>query len=319
MRFRSRPERGQGPRSEIPNSKKKLAQKWLVYGLVQFCKLWRQTQAARFKCLLLLCLWPLAARAAIGPPPLITLQPLDQTALKGSTATFSVVAVSGTTMTYQWRQNGNIIPTATQSTYSLKAQYDGVFSVDIMNGSGTVTSSNAALHVVLKPDASNDRYNVLQDHSLVVPAPGVLANDTDPNGLLLTAVLGTLPTHGTLVLSIDGSFTYVPAPGFYGNDSFTYSATDPLVGSSTAMVTLKVQQIIDQPLTLSTTGMGTNGFQIKLTGPAPATYIVEVSNDLQKWTTLSTTTVTSGSLQVTDTTASSSPSRFYRAIAQKSW
>jgi hypothetical protein len=221
-------------------------------------------------------------------------------------------------MTYQWRQNGNIIPTATQSAYSLKAQYDGVFSVDIMNGSGTVTSSNAALHVVLKPDASNDRYNVLQDHSLVVPAPGVLANDTDPNGLLLTAVLGTLPTHGTLVLSIDGSFTYVPAPGFYGNDSFTYSATDPLVGSSTAMVTLKVQQIIDQPLTLSTTGMGTNGFQIKLNGPAPATYIVEVSNDLQKWTTLSTTTVTSGSLQLTDT-AASSPSRFYRAVAQKSW
>jgi hypothetical protein len=135
----------------------------------------------------------------------------------------------------------------------------------------------------------------------------------------LTTLLGTPPGHGTLVLGVDGSFTYIPGPGFYGNDTFTYSATDPFIGSGLATVTIKVQQIIDVPLTLSTTGMGTNGFQIKLSGPAPATYVIEASDDLQKWTVISTANVTSGSLQFNDSAASSFSQRFYRAVAQKSW
>ena len=45
-------------------------------------------------------------------------------------------------------------------------------------------------------------------------APGVLANDTDPDGDPLTAVLVTGPSHGTLTLNANGSFTYTPAANY---------------------------------------------------------------------------------------------------------
>jgi hypothetical protein len=52
------------------------------------------------------------------------------------------------------------------------------------------------------------------------------ASPLDPDGESLTAVLGTPPAHGTLTLNADGSFAYVPAPGFSGVDTFIYRAMD---------------------------------------------------------------------------------------------
>ncbi len=93
------------------------------------------------------------------------------------------------------------------------------------------------------PVAVNDSYNVAQDDVLDVPALGVLANDTDPNGDPLTAILVSLPLDGTVVLNGDGSFTYAPDPGFSGSDSFTYIAHDGGVGSNAATVNITVDPI----------------------------------------------------------------------------
>ena len=59
----------------------------------------------------------------------------------------------------------------------------------------------------------------------------MLGNDTDPDGNSLTAVKASDPTHGALTLNSDGSFTYTPAAGFSGADSFTYKANDGKVDS----------------------------------------------------------------------------------------
>ena len=80
--------------------------------------------------------------------------------------------------------------------------------------------------VVNSPVAVADSYTTTQNTALVVAAPGVLANDTDPNGDALTAVLATNPAHGTLALNADGSFTYTPTGGYTGPDSFIYRARD---------------------------------------------------------------------------------------------
>ena len=59
-------------------------------------------------------------------------------------------------------------------------------------------------------------------------ANGVLANDTDvdhPHSAL-TAVIHTSPTHGTVTLNADGSFTYTPALNYSGPDGFFYRASD---------------------------------------------------------------------------------------------
>jgi VCBS repeat-containing protein len=79
-------------------------------------------------------------------------------------------------------------------------------------------------------------------------AHGVLAVDTDPNGLTLTAALANNggPAHGALTLNADGSFTYVPTTGFAGTDSFTYIASDSLSSGTPTTVTLNV---LDPPPT----------------------------------------------------------------------
>jgi hypothetical protein len=74
-----------------------------------------------------------------------------------------------------------------------------------------------------------------------VPATGnVLGNDTDADGDPLTAEVTIPPLGGTVALSSDGAFTYVPHDGFSGSDAFTYVARDPTLLTDPAVVTLFV-------------------------------------------------------------------------------
>ncbi len=91
------------------------------------------------------------------------------------------------------------------------------------------------------PTANPDSYAIGHDHTLTVKAPGVLANDTsNPAGDPLTATLLTGPAHGTLKFYTNGLFTYRPAKGFTGTDSFSYAARDAGSTSDPATVTLNV-------------------------------------------------------------------------------
>ena len=76
------------------------------------------------------------------------------------------------------------------------------------------------------PEAEPDAYAIAANGSLAVDAPGVLGNDTDRNGDAMAAELVDDVAHGALALDGDGSFTYTPAAGFTGSDSFTYQARD---------------------------------------------------------------------------------------------
>ncbi len=98
------------------------------------------------------------------------------------------------------------------------------------------------------PAASDDRYAVDEDTVLSEAAPGVLANDTDPDGDPLTADLVDGPAHGSLSLAPDGSFTYTPEPDFHGTDAFTYRAGDGTASSDPATVTITVRPVNDPPL-----------------------------------------------------------------------
>jgi VCBS repeat-containing protein len=90
------------------------------------------------------------------------------------------------------------------------------------------------------PTANDDSYSTQQDVNLTVNAPGVLANDSDPNNDPLTAALDSGPSNGVVTLNSDGSFTYTPNSGFSGADSFTYHATDGSLSSNSATVTITV-------------------------------------------------------------------------------
>jgi hypothetical protein len=68
---------------------------------------------------------------------------------------------------------------------------------------------------------------------LFVPAPGILGNDTDVENDPLNVDLGSIvgPSNGTLTPNLDGSFSYIPDPGFSGDDPFSYRAFDGLDAS----------------------------------------------------------------------------------------
>lgn len=93
------------------------------------------------------------------------------------------------------------------------------------------------------PVAQPNSYSVKQDAVLNVAAPGVLGNDSDPDGDPLTAVCVSGPSKGTLTLYANGAFRYTPNPGYFGTDSFTYQANDGTVGSNVVTVTITVVQV----------------------------------------------------------------------------
>lgn len=80
------------------------------------------------------------------------------------------------------------------------------------------------------PVAVDDAYATGLNSTLTVgAAQGVLTNDTDPNGtggLSVDPNPQTNPGNGSLTLNADGSFTYVPNPGFSGSDAFSYRVCD---------------------------------------------------------------------------------------------
>jgi hypothetical protein len=101
------------------------------------------------------CLFLSKACGQLGLPPIILVPPLDQTVQNGGNGVFSVLlAASLTPLTYQWRFNGVDIPGATGSSYTrsyARNSDEGMYSVKVSNGSGSVPSSAAKLTVVSTP------------------------------------------------------------------------------------------------------------------------------------------------------------------------
>jgi len=95
----------------------------------------------------------------------------------------------------------------------------------------------------IAPIALPDTYQVNENSQLVISAgQGVLANDAYASAA--NAILSSPPSHGTLVFSADGSFTYSPDGAYVGADTFTYTAAN---GAQTAVgsVTINVVHGID--------------------------------------------------------------------------
>ncbi len=159
-------------------------------------------------------------------------------------------------------------------------------SLDIGNYSGRVTFTNTTNHagdtsrnvsltvspVNHTPTAQPDSYTTNEDTPLTVSAPGVLGNDSDPDSDPLTTVLVALPSHGTLTLNANGSFTYTPAANYNGSDSFTYKASDGTLSSATATVSITINPVNDAPTFTAPAGqtMAVNSaIQVTMAGVSP--------------------------------------------------
>ena len=137
-------------------------------------------------------------------------------------------------------------------SYTPAANYDGEDSFTYTANDGLVDSSPATVSITVTPVndapvAGDDGYSTLEDTALSQAAPGVLVNDTDAESAL-TAILVTGPSHGTLILNANGSFTYTPVLNYSGPDAFTYKANDGTTYTGDATVSLTVTAVNDSPV-----------------------------------------------------------------------
>ncbi|RED91505.1 Ig-like domain-containing protein, partial [Marinoscillum furvescens] len=91
------------------------------------------------------------------------------------------------------------------------------------------------------PVAVADAYSVENGSTNnITAASGVLANDSDADGDVITAILVSDVSNGTLTLNADGSFTYIHDGSATTSDSFTYKVNDGTEDGNTVTVDITI-------------------------------------------------------------------------------
>ncbi|MCS6978295.1 MAG: tandem-95 repeat protein [Gemmatales bacterium] len=131
--------------------------------------------------------------------------------------------------------------------YTPQADFHGTdsFTYRAINDEGqsepvTVTLIIASVNDA--PMAANGAFTVAEDGTLT---GSVTATDVDGDTLSYTLISG--PSHGTLELNADGTFTYRPSAHYFGPDSFTFGVSDGQGGTATGVAFLTVDPINDTP------------------------------------------------------------------------
>ncbi|GAB6040859.1 Ig-like domain-containing protein [Endothiovibrio diazotrophicus] len=142
---------------------------------------------------------------------------------------------------------GNLALTADgQFTYTPLDGFSGedAFQYQVDDGQGG--STIATVHLLVDatapttnvaPHAGDDLYIGAVDVPIIA---NVLDNDHDPNGDLLDVIGFSQPAHGTLTIANNGEMNYLPAAGYSGTDSFSYTIDDGFGHTATATVSLNI-------------------------------------------------------------------------------
>ncbi len=153
--------------------------------------------------------------------------------IDGSTTWFTMTQVAANPALWEAAWNAS----ALTGDHTIEVQAVGTSTVsDVITVNVEAGPGNRA------PVAANDTYAAFSGQTLNVAAPGVLANDSDPDGDTLSAERVSGPYHGSITLISDGSFTYTPAAGYAGADSFIYNVSDGLLRSGSATVSITVTE-----------------------------------------------------------------------------
>jgi len=181
----------------------------------------------------------------------------------GAVATSATLATAPTKGTAVRQGDGSFTYTHTGPEVGASATTD-TFEYTLTQGALTATAEvTVTINPVNNaPAAADDEYDASHGATLTVTsANGVLINDTDPEGSGLSAVKASDPTHGTLTLNANGSFTYTN-DGASENavvDSFTYTANDGTNNSAPATVTINVGPLNPDPPAVTVDGPGFGG------------------------------------------------------------
>lgn len=145
-------------------------------------------------------------------------------------------------------------------SYQGAANFHGTetFSYEVTDGQGGISSASVVLHVLPvndDPVAVDDIFTGNEDE---VISGSLLDNDSDVDGDSLSVVPKTITTAngGSVTVNADGTFSYLGAENFHGNDTFEYEVTDGKGGFDTATVSIVVASVNDAPVAVDDTFTG---------------------------------------------------------------
>jgi len=141
-------------------------------------------------------------------------------------------------------QHGVLTGTAPNLTYTPNLNYNGTdsFTFKVCDGiffSNTATVTFNVSPVNDAPVANNQNLTTPEDTALPLTLTA-----TDPDGDALTFTVITQPAYGVLTGS-GANLIYTPNANYYGVDNFTFQASDGVLTSDIATITITVTPVID--------------------------------------------------------------------------
>jgi uncharacterized repeat protein (TIGR03803 family) len=161
-------------------------------------------------------------------PVSVTLQPADTSKCEGSSVQFKLTAKGGSTISYQWYDNGTLIPGVTTNPGTLTALNlgeTGPVYCQVMNGCSSINSNTANLIVNPLPSTPTITQNIT---SLVSSAAA--GNQWYLNGTIIPGETGQ-----NYVVTQNGNYTVVVTNGNgCSSSSLPYNFSDTGIQSGTA-------------------------------------------------------------------------------------
>jgi VCBS repeat-containing protein len=160
---------------------------------------------------------------------------------------------------------------------------------DYKASDGAADSNAARVTINVTPNsvpvAQNDTFTTAKGGTLVIAAPGVLANDSDADGDPLTASVTAPPAQGALTLAPDGSLTYIHNGSTEPSDTFSYTVSDGLASSTPGSVTINVSTTNAPPVAVDDVFHVANGGTLDVAAPGLFTNDLDSDTSQSQWTT----------------------------------
>ncbi|WP_167335410.1 Calx-beta domain-containing protein [Pedobacter kyungheensis] len=136
-------------------------------------------------------------------------------------------------------------------TYTPDPNYNGTdsFTVSVSDGKGGTTKVSISVTVNPVNDAPVATAPAITTPQNT-PVNGTITT-SDVDGDPLTFTVSTAPAHGTVVVNPDGTYTYTPAAGYVGADTFTLTVSDGKGGTTTVTIPVNVTLVAAPAMSLT--------------------------------------------------------------------
>ena len=183
-----------------------------------------------------------------NPVQVISLSASDSVVSRGSTVTLICVAEDGDgdKLRYSWKSAlGTVVSGNKDSAVWTAPEENGYHTITckVSDENGSSDALGISIMVV------SNRVPIAYDSTAQTPGNvdyngSLYAYDID--GDLLTYTIVESPTNGNVNITNEntGAFTYSPSIGYFGEDSFTFIASDGSLNSNEAVVNINVTEIL---------------------------------------------------------------------------